>query len=401
MALLESSSHRPIREEIVDLAANLAESQARLHQLAARLEENESESWESRYENLQNSYKEAVNSAKWLRAQNADLEHKVAQHRPEMDNALSAREGAFRKLGHARKVIRDLLEERRDMSSPRSKGSLTQEEIDQALFDEFHRDDSDSSSSSSGSQKTVRLGANSSSPSHVQVKPITSPGPSTQRSAQLSPLLPASVTSRGNILRDDRSESEYSSAPSEQLESSQSLIIQALSPRQSPTSSRGSPETWRIHFKKPPGTSIIQEGPITLTRLQNSLNLDDDTMNSLQSLATSPDLSMRLQITLLRRKMTVVFLYDPILVEYRGKSYILDWGRRQTNQNIERYISTTVRAAEPTPMDSAFHTFLFPTSENSWFYVGAFQWSIVQLKDFWPLEGNDKVVEEVEQTDSR
>ena len=53
-----------------------------------------------------------MNSAKWLRVQNADLERKVEQHKPELANALSAREAAFTKLKHARKVIRDLLEER-------------------------------------------------------------------------------------------------------------------------------------------------------------------------------------------------------------------------------------------------------------------------------------------------
>ena len=53
-----------------------------------------------------------MNSAKWLRVQNADLERKLEQHKPELANALSAREAAFTKLKHARKVIRDLLEER-------------------------------------------------------------------------------------------------------------------------------------------------------------------------------------------------------------------------------------------------------------------------------------------------
>lgn len=95
---------------MVDLANTLATVQTGLQRLAARLEETEIQ--RSRYEDLKNSYDEAVNSAKWLRVQNADLEHKVEQHKPELVNALSAREAAFTKLKHARKVIRDLLEER-------------------------------------------------------------------------------------------------------------------------------------------------------------------------------------------------------------------------------------------------------------------------------------------------
>lgn len=95
---------------MIDLANTLSTVQTSLQRLAARLDETEIQ--KSRYEDLKNSYDEAVNSAKWLRLQNADLEHKVEQHKPELANALSAREAAFTKLKHARKVIRDLLEER-------------------------------------------------------------------------------------------------------------------------------------------------------------------------------------------------------------------------------------------------------------------------------------------------
>jgi len=95
---------------MIDLANTLATVQTGLQRIAARLEETEVQ--RNHYEDLQNSYDEAMNSAKWLRVQNADLEHRVEQHKPELANALSAREAAFTKLKHARKVIRDLLEER-------------------------------------------------------------------------------------------------------------------------------------------------------------------------------------------------------------------------------------------------------------------------------------------------
>jgi len=104
------SDHSCYHCQMIDLANTLTAVQIDLQRLAARLEETEIQ--RSRYEDLQNSYDEAVNSAKWLRVQNADLEHKVEQHKPELANALSAREAAFKKLKHARKVIRDLLEER-------------------------------------------------------------------------------------------------------------------------------------------------------------------------------------------------------------------------------------------------------------------------------------------------
>ncbi|KDR83924.1 hypothetical protein GALMADRAFT_54464 [Galerina marginata CBS 339.88] len=91
---------------------------------------------------------------------------------------------------------------------------------------------------------------------------------------------------------------------------------------------------------------------------------------------------MRLQITRLPdMKENVAFIYDPIFVETQYKSYILDWGGRQTNQNIEKYIS------RHKGMDLVFHMFTFPVKEKSWFYLGAHLWSVVQVNDFWPLDG--------------
>lgn len=49
-----------------------------------------------------------------LRILNAKLQQKGTH--PELDRALEARDGAMRKLRHARKVIKDLVEEREEVS---------------------------------------------------------------------------------------------------------------------------------------------------------------------------------------------------------------------------------------------------------------------------------------------
>lgn len=92
----------------------MADIQARLDFVVERLDESEEVStiWQTRCEELERSLREAVNSAKWLRAQNEDLELRLNSQQPEIKTALDAREAAFRRLKHARKVIRDLLEER-------------------------------------------------------------------------------------------------------------------------------------------------------------------------------------------------------------------------------------------------------------------------------------------------
>lgn len=80
----------------------------------AQLEQGEQsrEGLDARYQEIEKKYNEAVNGAKWLSAQNSHLQERLTQYQPEFDRALSAREGAFKKLKHARKVIRDLLQER-------------------------------------------------------------------------------------------------------------------------------------------------------------------------------------------------------------------------------------------------------------------------------------------------
>lgn len=67
---------------------------------------------ESRIAELEAKNSELFISVKWLRHLNEELERKEANHKAELDHALEARESAFRKLKHIRKVARDLLDER-------------------------------------------------------------------------------------------------------------------------------------------------------------------------------------------------------------------------------------------------------------------------------------------------
>jgi hypothetical protein len=77
-----------------------------------RRSEEHGDVWQARIIELEGQNKEYLNSAKWLRQQNAELERRVSQWKPQMDNALNARNAAFRKLKNTRKVVRDLIDER-------------------------------------------------------------------------------------------------------------------------------------------------------------------------------------------------------------------------------------------------------------------------------------------------
>jgi hypothetical protein len=102
--------------QLRDLAGTLSDIQLRLDFLAdsERLDDSEqvSTTWQTRCEETERSLKEAVNSAKWLRVQNEDLERRVNMHQLEIRCALDARDAAFKRLKHARRVIQDLLDER-------------------------------------------------------------------------------------------------------------------------------------------------------------------------------------------------------------------------------------------------------------------------------------------------
>lgn len=92
------------------------------------------------------------------------------------------------------------------------------------------------------------------------------------------------------------------------------------------------------------------------------------------SLAASSDTSMGLQILQITMGATIACVYDPIFVDtVTGKqSYILDWGRQKTNQNIERYVSGHKGD------DAVFHTFTFPVKEVGAFLVSAVRTHLVE-----------------------
>lgn len=135
------------------------------------------------------------------------------------------------------------------MKSPRA--PILQEDIAQALYGEFQRGED---SPSTDSDKTARLAALENN--------------TNASTSQLSQEPDRVGRGRKNALEDSLSaESEHSTTSLSPQSSTQSLE------EQSQKSSEGPP--WRIHYKKPPGTSVVTEGPLSVLTLQTDLNLDD------------------------------------------------------------------------------------------------------------------------------
>src|SRR6266545_2246585 len=119
-------------------------------------------------------------------------------------------------------------------------------------------------------------------------------------------------------------------------------------------------------------------------------------LNVRSSSAECKDLRMKFEIMgLPGSKHTLGFLYDPIFVENGKNTYLIYWGRAETNEELARHI---VGHKEN---DRIFHTFTFPTTEvctlptphglvadssqKVWYYIGAHEWSVVEFRqDLWP-----------------
>ncbi|KAF8631609.1 hypothetical protein AX15_002356 [Amanita polypyramis BW_CC] len=103
-----SKSSASVQDEIINIGQTLTYVQDRLAQLAKRCQvENSDKLRQLEYDNTR--LREGI---KQLRIVNAELQQKAKVHKPELDRAVQAREAAFRKLRHARRVIKDLVEEK-------------------------------------------------------------------------------------------------------------------------------------------------------------------------------------------------------------------------------------------------------------------------------------------------
>lgn len=89
------------------MTTSFSKLQVRLADLSRRTEQVD-EFWQTRVFELENTIKETANGSRFLSQQNAELERRIAQQKPEMDNAIDARMASFRKLRNAYRVIVDL-----------------------------------------------------------------------------------------------------------------------------------------------------------------------------------------------------------------------------------------------------------------------------------------------------
>ncbi|KAF9464358.1 hypothetical protein BDZ94DRAFT_1307889 [Collybia nuda] len=347
-----------IQDEVTEIAVIVSRVQQRLTDVTRRSEEH-GDVWKARVIELEIQNKEYFNKANWLHQQNAHLESRVAQWKPEMDNAINARNAAFRKLKNTRRVVRDLIDERGDdprggTSSVSDAIEIKDEEITRALRDPLtnSRDSMDTDS-----DKTVRGGRPS--------LPIAKSSPTTSlRSARYGGRASARSSLRsdqgGNTTHSDALSESFVATPTQSSDLSVHPVAESLADRQE----------WRVHYSKPPASASISTGPVSHSKLVRCAIIKEETVGDLKSLDLDPEFGLRLHIEGDR-----VFVYDPIFLEGPSQTYILEWSRVQVNQKTREYIT---RGGAKMPV---FHTFTFPTTENShkWYYIGMHSWVATEL----------------------
>ncbi|KAK2466093.1 hypothetical protein APHAL10511_001735 [Amanita phalloides] len=343
-----------LQEEMTAIGKALAEAQNQLAELVRRVQADDDETLKQ----LEDDNERLKNNINRLKNVNAALQQKAKAHKPELDRAIEARDGAFRKLKHARRVIKDLIEEREKIEN--SQRSRTVSPALSAITIGSMKDRSSSTSSttsansSADSSRTIR-----SRPDRgraVDVRRLTSPRSISSMEADLFP---------GQIV----STSEGSRSRTQSLARSQTTSVAPSSPRSS--SSRTTNESsWLIYFSKPPKSANLHRGPFSWGDLRHIFSLEDQTVSALRSLESEGRLQMRVLIM-----QDVAFVYDPIFADLGQKSYLLDWGRKDDNERIVNFI--TLKGA-------VYHTFVFPTSRIKWYYVGALSWKAVESRAIWP-----------------
>ncbi|ESK94448.1 hypothetical protein Moror_8106 [Moniliophthora roreri MCA 2997] len=139
-----------------------------------------------------------------------------------------------------------------------------------------------------------------------------------------------------------------------------------------------SEEAWVLEYTHPPRASKVKAGPIAWKYLTGRVGLDEEKVASLKRLLDSVDFGLRVQFV---EDQGFAFIHDPIILEdVSGKqSYLIDWADEETNLQLSQRIKEAGECC-----DYTFHTFIFPSDRERWFYISAMTWTIEDVWNVWP-----------------
>ncbi|KAG0709821.1 hypothetical protein DFH29DRAFT_885932 [Suillus ampliporus] len=323
--------------------------------------------WEARHRDVV-----AENNA--FRASNEELKRLLELDQPDAGSTIESRDAAYRKLRHVRRVMRELLEDLPDFGDSPNEGSsllLQPEPRDRVQVRELGASPSpssrsrrnDTSSNSSGSGSTARprpTGKGRSSPGTTMILPTSLSG-STSRSRTPKTGVSGVISDSGG---NQKTSSEYNSSGSDP---SVDLSVHAAR-----NSSGGDDDVWRLTSSRSPRSAEIL-CPVDKQWFRERLNLDEDTIYSLESLGQADEHCFHTQIV-----DNMAFVYDPFSMDGPGESLLMDWGTPDGNETVRAYV------VKKRPGDRVLHTFTFPVKRGVWYYIGAHAWNVKDLFEVWP-----------------
>ncbi|KAF8076594.1 hypothetical protein FPV67DRAFT_423263 [Lyophyllum atratum] len=361
-----------IRTEISTVTAIIARVEQRLSNLASHTEE-EHESSQRAIAELKRENAEFANRTRWLNHQKDELERRLAQQKPDLDNAIEAREASRQKLKYTRRVVRDLVIENERVAGglPSNLTEAEEQEEMRRALEESMAISVSSSSSSSGSARTARQ--------HQSPLPAPSARLDSERRHPRTEASEVGSSSTTRNRREATPPTPSSASPDE------SVHPQSSQPVGTDDVDR---YAWSIHYSHPPGSCTTSFGPVGYSRMLQHALIVQGKVAALKHLETTSDVAPRMHFI-----GDLAFMYDPIFLEGRSgetkKSCILDWGTEEITRSLERFVRGN---RQP------LHTFLFPTDKKHWFYVGAHTWKVTDFAPVWPSLGRKrKIVERLVQ----
>ncbi|KAG1752605.1 uncharacterized protein EDB91DRAFT_1243368 [Suillus paluster] len=332
---------------------------------------NESRAHKTRAIEWEARHRDVVTENNAFRASNEELKRLLELGEPDAGSAIEGRDAAYRKLRHVRRVMRELLEDLTPDSgnSPNESSSLLLQaeprdrvqdrELGASPSPSVQSRRNDVSSSSSGSGSTARPRSTG--------KGRSSPG--------MIPTSPSASTSRSRASRTGQTSSEYNSSGSDP-----SVDLSVHAARNS--SGGDDNDVWRLTSSRSPRSAEVI-CLVDMQWLRERLNLDEDTIYSLESLGQADGHCFHMQIV-----DNMAFVYDPFSMDGPGESLLMDWGTPDANETVRGYV------VKKRPRDRILHTFTFPVKRGVWYYIGAHAWNVKDLFEVWPTL-NDKAKETV------
>ncbi|KAI5893888.1 uncharacterized protein SCHCODRAFT_02623064 [Schizophyllum commune H4-8] len=266
-----------------------------------------------------------------------------SQGRQQLETLERQREADRRKLRHARKFIKDLLDDKTPNESSSSSSSPSRRE------NAVNAAPSRASPSSSSSSSTSSMHASTQPDERHQPSP--QPSVSQESEATVRPQRPSP--------NEDASNGVATTSSEEARESGTQALSTSLD---TPSGEDGI--SLRIRHGVAPASAKFSSPRLSVSDIKEALHLSNEQTALLDEMGTHPSPHLQFRIV-----GPHIFLYDPTFLEEQTqeRTFLIDWGEEAESRRVLDAIESAQAA------NTVLHTFIFPMHgiNAGWRYVGA------------------------------